>query len=233
MGIFSSIGKAVKKVTGSVGKVFNKATDFISPVTNLFNKVAPIAEPILSWFGTQEQNDFNSAQAASSMAFSGEQAQRQMDFQERMSNSAYQRAMDDMKKAGLNPILAYQQGGASSPAGASGTGAMAQGHNALGNAVNSALASRMARQQWFQMQAQTDQLDQQTNNLLEQQKTQRHKTKIESYRAEILGELKEVLKKKSEFENENDWLIYIKSLSESLGAAFGAGNSASGLLKGN
>lgn len=36
-------------------------------------------------------------------------------WQERMSNSAYQRSMADMKKAGLNPMLAYQQGGASVP----------------------------------------------------------------------------------------------------------------------
>lgn len=45
-------------------------------------------------------------------------AREQMDFQRDMSNTAYQRAMTDMRRAGLNPILAYQQGGASTPGGA-------------------------------------------------------------------------------------------------------------------
>lgn len=44
-------------------------------------------------------------------------ARENRDWQEHMSNTAYRRATRDMKKSGLNPILAYQQGGASSPPG--------------------------------------------------------------------------------------------------------------------
>lgn len=63
-------------------------------------------------------------------------AQKQMDFQERMSSSAYQRAATDLKKAGLNRILALG-GSASSPG-----GAQAQIVNEGQQAINTALAVR-------------------------------------------------------------------------------------------
>jgi len=40
---------------------------------------------------------------------------RAMAYNSFMSNTQYQRGMQDMRKAGLNPILAYKQGGASAP----------------------------------------------------------------------------------------------------------------------
>lgn len=51
-------------------------------------------------------------------------------WEQQMSSTAYQRSMDDMKKAGLNPILAANLGGASTP----GAGAASIGTGpALGN----------------------------------------------------------------------------------------------------
>ena len=59
-------------------------------------------------------------------------AREQMAFQSQMSGSSYQRAVADMMAAGLNPMLAYSQGGASTP-----TGQTAVMQNALGAGATS------------------------------------------------------------------------------------------------
>ena len=77
-------------------------------------------------------------------------AREQMAFQERMSSSAYQRSMDDMRQAGLNPMLAYQQGGASTAGGAS-----ARMESELQPAVSSAVSGARLRAELRQIQEAT------------------------------------------------------------------------------
>nr|QJB18904.1 MAG: DNA pilot protein [Microvirus sp.] len=69
--------------------------------------------------------NFNSDQAIQDRSFQADQAQKGRDYATNMSNTSYQRAVGDLQAAGLNPMLAYSNGGASTPNAPTASGAHA------------------------------------------------------------------------------------------------------------
>lgn len=62
-----------------------------------------------------KQMDFQREANAKAMAFTYDREKSQQNYAERLSSSAHQREIKDLKKAGLNPILSAKYGGSSSP----------------------------------------------------------------------------------------------------------------------
>jgi len=99
----------------------------------------PAAMAVASFIGNERTNSANAAQA-----------EQNRSFQEDMSNTSYQRAVADLKSAGLNPMLAYSKGGATTP-----SGAQATMTNSAGSAADSFSRGSLIAEQKSNLTAQT------------------------------------------------------------------------------
>jgi len=146
---FTDAADAVGAVVPGVGAVVNAIQ---TGDNNRESRDLAVSQNAINRDFAREQSQFNSREAAV-----------QREYQTSMSNTAHQREMEDLRRAGLNPILSVN-GGASTPSGASGSAVGASAGSmpstsphrlgdALSQTANSAIAQQTFRKQMQQADA--------------------------------------------------------------------------------
>lgn len=148
MGLFSGIIKGVgSALSGNWGGVLDAAGDIFSD-DNISSAGAA--------YGQSQTNATNLKIMRETNAFNQLEAQKNRDFQHFLSDTSYQRAVTDMKHAGLNPMLAYSNGGASTPVGSTASGVTTSVRSPISAAVSNALEAKTVMANVDKVKADTD-----------------------------------------------------------------------------
>lgn len=154
------------------GMLTNDTNQNINSANNAFNEQQAQIGREFNAGQAELARSYNSAEAEKTRQFNANQEAINRDYQLTLSNTAWQRGVKDMQAAGLNPMLAYMRGGASTPTGGAATGPSASHSgttgptatsaspiamkNPMADAIATAMEVSRTTAQTAQMQAQTE-----------------------------------------------------------------------------